>query len=144
MAFSSLFEMFFIFFRHFQCLFKSLLIVLLHSYSLFTIYNFFEYLSHKFINSIFSSVHLHRFAKFIIIKINRFITKSIICVSDRSYIWWPNLNKEIELIVKGSEVCQSVEKLLQLHHCTRESGLLGFGREHTLILQRRTAILSLD
>lgn len=80
MAFSSLFEMFFIFFRHFQCLFKSLLIVLLHSYSLFTIYNFFEYLFHKFINSIFSSVHLHRFAKFIIIKINSFITKSIICV----------------------------------------------------------------
>lgn len=28
----------------------------------------------------------------------------------RSYIWWPSLNEEIELMVKGCEVCQSVQK----------------------------------
>ena len=28
----------------------------------------------------------------------------------RSYLWWPNLNAEIELMVKNCEVCQSVRK----------------------------------
>ena len=28
----------------------------------------------------------------------------------RSYIWWLNLNEEIELMVKGCEVCHSVRK----------------------------------
>ena len=28
----------------------------------------------------------------------------------RSYLWWPNLNAEIELAVKSCEVCQSVQK----------------------------------
>ena len=28
----------------------------------------------------------------------------------RSYLWWPNLDAEIELMVKNCEVCQSVRK----------------------------------
>ena len=28
----------------------------------------------------------------------------------RSYLWWPNLDAEIELMVKNCEVCQSVGK----------------------------------
>ena len=63
----------------------------------------------------------------------------------RSNIWWPNLNAEIELTGKTYEVCQAVRNSPHplVHHCTHGDGLLGYGKECILILQRKMAISSL-
>ena len=61
----------------------------------------------------------------------------------RSYIWWPNLNAEIELTGKTYEVCQAVRNVPLGHHCTHEDGLLGCAKECILISQRKMVITSL-
>lgn len=57
----------------------------------------------------------------------------------RSYIWWLNLNEEIQFMVKGCEVCQSVQKAAPAAPLYPWKCL-----EYTSILQRRLAITSLE
>ena len=62
----------------------------------------------------------------------------------RSYIWWPNLNAEIELTGKTCEVCQAVQNTppsAQLYPW--RDGLLGCGKERILISERKMVITSL-
>ena len=63
----------------------------------------------------------------------------------RSYLWWPYLDAEIELMVKNNcEACQSVQKAppKTQHPCTRGDCLLKCEREYSSILLRRMVTIS--
>ena len=61
----------------------------------------------------------------------------------RSYVWWPNLDQDIERMVASCEKCKMVSSMPQLVHITHGSFLVPHGTEFTLIMGSTKELTSL-